>query len=120
MKGVVDDSLRALLDITISATRGGHQHNLQVWVDTAFNGGLVIPRPRIEALGLKQASTTQAILADGSVVDLETFTAYLNWFGHAIRTQVVANDGYLPLLGTLLLDKRRLFVDYSAKVLSLD
>src|SRR5689334_15804754 len=111
MKGVVDDSLRALLEIAISATRGGTQHAIQVWVDTAFNGGLVIPRSQIEALGLKQASTTQAILADGNVVDLETFTAYLNWFDKPIRTQVVANDGQLPLLlGTLLLNKRRLVV----------
>jgi predicted aspartyl protease len=94
MKGHVDQSLRALIDVSISATKAGLRQSLQVWVDTAFNGGLVIPRSQIEHLGLKQGSTTQAILADGNVVDLETFTCYLDWFGAVYRTQVVANDGH--------------------------
>jgi predicted aspartyl protease len=75
----------------------------------------VIPRPQIERLGLKQASTTQAILADGHLVDLETFTCYLDWFGTIYRTQVVANDGEFPLLGTTLLADRKLIIDDTAK-----
>jgi len=81
VNGIVDESLRALLDVLVAADSGAIKVPVRVWIDTAFNGCLVIPRPQIERLGLKQASTTQAILADGQLVDLETFTCF--WIGSA-------------------------------------
>lgn len=120
MNGFVDESLRALLDVSVAVDKDAHKETIRVWVDTAFNGGLVIPRPLIERLGLKQASTTQAILADGHAVDLETFTCHIEWFGNTYRTQVVDNDGEYPLLGTTLLANRKLTIDYSAKTVVLE
>jgi predicted aspartyl protease len=73
--------MRALLDVSVAAAKGDNKQVLTAWIDTAFDGGLVIPRRHIERLRLKQASTTQAILADGRSVDLETFTCHLEWFG---------------------------------------
>ena len=93
---------------------------LAAWIDTAFNGGLVIPRVQIERLGLLQGSTTQAILADGRLVDTETFTCYIEWFGNVYRTQAVASDGEFPLLGTMLLAGRKLTVDYAAKAVVIE
>jgi clan AA aspartic protease len=120
VNGIVDESLRALLDVSVASVKGATKRAITVWIDTAFNGGLVIPRQHIERLGLKQASTTQAILADGRLVDLETFTCHLEWFGDEHRTQVVANDGAFPLIGTLLLAGRTLTIDYKAKTVVLD
>lgn len=119
MKGRVDASMRALLAVIVAATEDGPRDTVLAWIDTAFNGGLVMPRANIERLGLRQASTTQAILADGSSVVLETFTCYLDWFGSRFRTQVVANGGEFPLLGTLLLADRMLTVDYKTKTVAL-
>jgi clan AA aspartic protease len=119
VKGIVDESLRALVDVPVAADKNAALEPLTVWIDTAFNGCLVIPRPQIERLGLKQGSTTQAILADGHLVDLETFTCYLDWFGKVSRTQVVANDGEYPLLGTMLLADRKLVIDYTMKSVTL-
>ncbi len=115
MNGIVDESRRALLEVLVAADKNATKASLTVWIDTAFNGCLVIPRSAIERLGLQQASTTQAILADGRSVDLETFTCYLDWFGRVFRTQVVANDGEFPLLGTTLLADRQLMIDYIIK-----
>ena len=115
MIGIVDESQRALLTVPVAADKNAKPELVRVWIDTAFNGCLAIPRRQIERLRLKQASTTQAVLADGQVVDLETFTAYLDWFGKVYRTQVVANDGEFPLLGTMLLTRRKLMIDYTAK-----
>lgn len=120
MNGIVDESLRALLDVSLAADTNAKRESIRVWLDTAFNGGLVIPRPLIERLALKQASTTQAILADGHVVDLETFTCHIEWFGNVFRTQVVANDGEFPLLGTMLLADRKLTIDYRKKLVVLE
>lgn len=120
MNGIVDESLRALLDVPVAARKGDERTSLRVWIDTAFNGGLVIPHQYVEQMGLKQGSTTAAILADGRSIDLETFTCYLDWFGETCRTQVVANEGQFPLLGTMLLAERTLTIDYKARTVTLD
>lgn len=44
MNGFVDEELRALIDVPVSAVTHGRKQPLQVWIDAAFNGGLVIPR----------------------------------------------------------------------------
>ena len=44
MKGFVDDGLRALLRVPVSASRDGRRTEVEVWIDTAFNGGLAISR----------------------------------------------------------------------------
>ena len=48
---------------------------------------------------------------------LETFVAYLDWFGEIIPVQVVSNEGQFPLLGTALLRERRLVVDFRKSTL---
>ena len=120
MKGIVDDELRALIDVSIGSEPAGEKSSVMVWVDTAFNGGLVLPREEIDKLGLKEYSSTPAILADGQKVELPTFTCYLEWFGKEYRTQIVANEGAHPLLGTMLLDGHDLSVSYKRKIVELD
>jgi predicted aspartyl protease len=76
VKGHVDDKLRALLHIPVSASRDGNRLNIVVWVDTAFNGGLAMPRKQIADLGLVKESSADAILADGHFVELETLACF--------------------------------------------
>jgi predicted aspartyl protease len=115
----VDEHLRALLPVPVSASRDGPRTEIVAWIDTAFNGGLAIPRAQIAALGLAQESSAEAVLADASTVELETFACYLDWFGNTYQTQVAASDGEYPLLGTLLLDGHRQTIDYAAKTVEL-
>jgi clan AA aspartic protease len=117
--GFVDDKLRALLRVPVSTSRDGNRTDLIVWIDTAFNGGLVIPRKQITALGLVQESSAEAILADGQTVALETYRCVFDWFGNSYETQIVASDGKYPLLGTMLLDGRRLTINYQTKTVEL-
>lgn len=119
MTGSVDDQLRALVRVPVAASREGPWQEIVAWVDTAFNGGLTIPRTLVTTLGLPQESSVDAILADGRTVALETFGCHLDWFGATYQTQVVASEGSYPLLGTLLLAGRRLVIDYSAKTIEL-
>ena len=103
MRGLVDDKQRALLRVPVSASRKGSRTSIVVWIDTAFNGGLVIPRKQIAELELVQESSAEATLADGHPIELETFACFVDWFGNSYETQVIANDGEFPLLGTMLL-----------------
>ncbi len=114
MNGRVDGSQRALLDVAVRRTVSDAPRVLTVWVDTAFNGFLVLPQELIEQLGLQQEAATEAILADGSLVTLESFVCYVEWFGDVVPAQVIGNNGKLPLLGTELLAKRKLLIDYAA------
>ena len=119
MNGFVDDQLRALLGVPVSASRDGQRTDLVVWIDTAFNGGLAIPRKQVPELGLSKQSSAEAILADGRAVELETFACFLDWFGNTYETQVAASEGEYPLLGTMLLNGRRLDINYAAKPVEL-
>lgn len=111
----MDEARRALLDVTVAASRDAESTSVTVWVDTAFNGHFVFPRQLIADLGLQQEAATEAVLADGSKVLLESFACCIHWFGKDVVAQVIANDGRLPLLGTELLADRRLEVDYSQR-----
>ena len=119
MKGFVDDNLRALVRLRVAASRDGHRTEITAWIDTAFNGGLVIPRKLIVDLALTKESSAEAILADGRLVELETFACFFEWFDRSYETQVVANEGDFPLLGTMLLDGCRLHIDYRTRTLEL-
>ena len=120
MNGHVDDALRALLEVSTKSQPSGPTRSVTVWIDTAFNGYLVFPRRLIEELGLEQEAATDAVLADGSRVTLESYVCYVEWFGSLIAAQVIANEGTLPLLGTEMLAGRVLLVDYSRKRVSLE
>ncbi len=52
MNGNGDDHLRALLEVQIGSAPNGSKSTVLVWVGTAFNGGLVLPRQEIRRLGL--------------------------------------------------------------------
>lgn len=119
MIGSVDEYNRALLPVAVRANLNDEPFTVVAWVDTAFDGHFVFSSTLIEGLGLETLVETEAILADGTKVTLETFVGYLDWFGDVLPVQVVANEGQFPLLGTALLEKRRLKIDYLQKTLDL-
>ncbi|MGI8982037.1 MAG: hypothetical protein ACR2FY_22620 [Pirellulaceae bacterium] len=120
MIGNVDDRSRALLMVSVSKSLAGPAVSVTTWIDTAFDGHLVFSRKLIEELDLETLVETEAILADGSKVVLETFLCYVDWFGERKALQVIANDGSFPLLGTGLLERRVLHIDYAQRSLTLD
>ncbi len=119
VNGFVDGGLRAMVQVPVSASSGGVRTEMLVWIDTAFNGGMAIPRSQIAELGLTEGSFAEAVLADGNTVELETFACFLDWFGKSYKTQIVASEGKYPLLGTMLLDGHSLNIDYKAKTVNL-
>ncbi len=119
MNGFVDKKTRALIRLSVAASSNGQREEIDVWIDTAFNGTLALPGKKIVELGFIKESSAEAILADGSTVEFETFACFFDWFGKSYETYIVSNDGEYPLLGTMLLDGRRLEVDYQAKTVEL-
>jgi len=118
--GSVDDKSRALMEVSIANELKGPATSITTWIDTAFDGHLVFSQSLIDELGLDTLVETEAILADGSKVQLETYLCYLDWFGQRMPVQVIANEGKYPLLGTGLLEQRILHIDYISQELRLD
>jgi len=120
VRGQVDEAGRALLTLSVKQVAGSDPVDLVVWVDTAFDGELVVPLNTIHDLELPQSAAIQATLADGTAVILDTFDCEIAWFGQWRRVEVIANEGRLPLLGIGLLRGRKLTVDYETNKLELE
>ena len=66
----------------------------------------------IERLSLEKSGSVDAILADGSQIELNTFSCEIEWFGRIKPLEIIANAGDFPLLGVGLLLGLELRVDY--------
>jgi predicted aspartyl protease len=72
VNGHVDEDNRALLTISIQSKLKSHGATIEAWIDTAFDGHFVFSAALIEELDLETLVETDAILADGTKVTLET------------------------------------------------
>lgn len=115
MTGSVDGSGRAFVRIRLRNPTDATEVELNAWVDTGFTGELVLPQQNVVSLGLPLGPTVMARLANGSDIQLETYTCLLEWFDEWKRIEVVANQGQYPLLGVGLLLDHDLHIDYRAK-----
>ena len=112
MNGQVDGIGRALVTVSVQPSHDAAIREIAAWIDTGFNGDLVLPQEQIEDLALEHSGTVKAILADGSEVALKTYACRIHWFGEERYLEVVANDGEFPLLGVGLLVGRDLHISY--------
>jgi clan AA aspartic protease len=116
----VDELGRALVALSIRADPHAQPTSITAWIDTGFNGELVIPRRIIETAQLEQTAGIEARLADGNVVMLESFACQVEWFGETRSIEVIANEGEFPLLGIGLLMGHRLVVDYTRATVTIE
>jgi clan AA aspartic protease len=119
MNGFIDASGRALLRIEVQSDSVSVAHALEVWIDTGFTGDLVLPRPTIEQMALRRSGSVDAVLADGSRTELNTYSCFVHWFGSPRQLEVIANDGEAPLLGVGMLLGLELRATYRTMELSL-
>jgi clan AA aspartic protease len=108
MNGRVDESGRALITVSIRSSDASSSQSFDAWIDTGFNGDLVLPQRQIDDLSLSPSGTLKAMLADGSEIALQRFTCLIDWFGETRELDVGANTGEFPLLGVGLLVGRDL------------
>lgn len=120
MKGIVDDSGRAILTIQIFCPKHPTGVQVDVWIDTGFTGDLVLPESAIEDLELEVTGSIDGVLADGSQVELSTYHCQLEWFDRVRDLEVIANTGQTPLLGVGLLLAKELRIDYTNLELTLE
>lgn len=101
MTGLVDANLEPRLQLTVRAA-SGQPHEIEVVIDTGFNGFLTLPPALIAALGLPWLCRQQGELADGSVLTFDVYVATVVWDGQPRSVEVEAADAQ-PLLGMALM-----------------
>ncbi len=94
--------------------------DVEVWIDTGFTGDLVFPKETILRFGMVQSGSIDAILADGSQTELDTYSCKIIWFNRERDLEVISNDGEVPLLGIGLLLGKQLCIDYTNLEVSLN
>lgn len=100
--GAVNAYREAVVRLVIGNVQGQSQE-MDVVVDTGFNGALTLPTGIIGMLGLPFRRTGRALLADGSEVLFDVYEAIVDWDGQARRISVDAAETD-PLLGMALLE----------------
>jgi len=119
MIGHIDDNKRVFLPVSIRAGQEYPPVEIEAWIDTGFDGHFVFSSNLIKELTLETLAETDAILADGSKVTLQTYLCFVDWFGNTVPSEVFENEGKFPLLGTALMDDRQLLVDFKTNEVKL-
>ena len=91
----------------------GLSRDIEVVVDTGFNGFLTLPTELVAELGLPFVSIGRATLADGSEIVYDVHEAGVLWNGRPMLIEADA-DAATPLLGMRLLDGYSLYVEVAA------
>ncbi|MFN4904923.1 MAG: hypothetical protein ACK6AO_12670 [Planctomycetota bacterium] len=112
MKAWVDKENRAMVELHVASHAKADRKIIHAWIDTAFDGHLVLSKSDIIRLGLGVLADTDAVLADGSTTRLRCYYCVVDWMNQATPVQVVENNGNLPLIGTGLLSGVDLRINY--------
>lgn len=108
--GVVRE-LQARVQVTFRLP-GQPDFSIECVVDTGFAGALTLPPDAIAALGLPFFQEIDANLENDADVKTAVHVATIVWEGAEIEVAALAM-GRRPLLGTALLDGKRLCADFT-------
>ena len=111
MIGFVSPEFRPFIHLTVRGPHGAARE-IEAWVDTGFDGALVLPQNVIDELGLTPALTTTLQLADGSEVEFGTYEGHVVWGGIEHRVQVMTTQGFV-LVGLTLMREHQLNVTFT-------
>lgn len=88
----------------------GQSEEILAFVDTGFNGTLVLPPTLVAWLSLEKEDTSKARLADGIARPFDVYNVSVDWDGRT-RDVLAFAMGDTPLIGTSLLRGYRLTID---------
>ncbi len=81
-------------------------------IDTGFNGDLQLPAADIGHIGLAASGTVDTQLADGQVVNTNTYPATALWLGIPTSVSIIESEMNIPLIGAGLLWGTELLVQW--------
>jgi predicted aspartyl protease len=92
----------------------------QATLDTGFNGDLELPESLRPALNAVPRGRLHFILAGGQTIEEETYTVDFPFDGQTVEAQATFVKGHEILIGTHLIRRYRLAIDFVAQTVLLD
>lgn len=92
----------AVIAVEVLGGNGRRRAWIEAVLDTGFTGYLTLPNDMAASLSLAPRGSRDAVLADGSVVDLDVYRARVVWHGRERPVSVLGAEG-APLVGMALL-----------------
>ena len=99
--GAVNVRQEATLRLNIQDQQG-QDHEIEVVIDTGYDGFLTLPPDLIVNLGLSYVGSGRTLLANGTEDQFDIYEAQVEWDGVLMRLEVDSADTD-PLLGMSLL-----------------
>lgn len=97
-----------------------NSREIEVVLDTGFNGSLLLPKNIVEKLNLPRMGFAEYAMADGSFSEAEMYIIEIDWFTQRKKVSVVAVETDLALLGMELLQNIKTILSPSQNVLILE
>lgn len=118
LKGSVNALGEPLVSITL-LSRDGRAHSHRAVIDTGFNGTLSLPEKLAKQYGWQWVGYESYQIATGDVVQEKVFLGRIRWFKQTQDIAAVASHADDILIGTKLLRRSKLWIDFSKKKLTL-
>ena len=109
IEGVVNSDYEAVVALTLQGPKGQPQ-DVEVVIDTGYNGFLTLPTALVLELELPFLGTGRARLANDEEVEFDTHDVTVLWDGQERHVQADAVEG-TPLIGMRLLDRHYLNIE---------
>lgn len=107
--GTINQQLEAVIPLTVLSA-AGQLLELDVIIDTGFDGYLTLPQAMVDRLQLPWRRRERVALADGSESIFDIYEAQIFWGGRLRRITVDCADTN-PLVGMALLRGSRLTME---------
>ncbi len=117
ISGNVTATLEARVSLRLVGGRAGDLE-VEVVIDTGFDGSLVLPADLASCLNLPVVSHEIFSMIGGAQDSADVALAQIEWLGEVRRVDVILKDAFL--LGIALLDGTRLFIDYANRTMRID
>lgn len=110
--GNVNSLREALIEVRLSSGEA-----IECAVDTGFDGGLMLPRTFADELQFRIIGRLALEMVGGARLFAPVGLASIEWLDEIRQIEVLVSDGNDALIGTELLEKTLLVIDYvSGKV----
>lgn len=77
---------------------------VELLIDTGFNGSLLLPMAKIREWGLRKIAKARYVLADGATANTKVFSAEISWLSGKQEVMVLASPADFAVVGMELLN----------------
>jgi clan AA aspartic protease len=118
LKGIVNDREEPVVNLHLISSNG-HAHFYPVIIDTGFNGNLSVPEKLAKRYGWPWIGNESYEIATGDVVEQKVFLGEIRWFGMQEQVYAVASHASDILMGTRLLRRYQLNINFRTRRLQI-